>query len=206
MTPIDLSREVIFASLGLVVSLIRYATYFRSIYRKETRPHIFSWFNWGLITAIATIAQINMGGGPSTWILGFVSATCFFVAFLAIFVGEKNITRSDWITFIGALITIPVWQATSNPLNALFVLAFIDILSYYPTVRKSWHTPANEDLFSWFLSGLRYFLAVLAIPTYAFEVVFYPFFLMSCDWGFTGYLYWRRYVCHNNKNSQLLTE
>ncbi len=161
------------------------------MYRRETLPHIFSWFNWGLITAIAATAQINLNGGPSAWVLCFVSGTCFFIAFLALFVGEKNITRSDWATFLGALGTIPVWQSTSNPLYALLILSFIDILSYFPTVRKSWNDPANEDAFSWFLSGLRYFMAVLAIPAYTFQTLFYPFFLMSCDWAFTLYLYWR---------------
>ena len=100
-----------FAAAAIIVSIARYSTYLYSIYKGETQPHVFSWFNWGLVVAIGTVAQFQLGGGPSAWVLLVVAVTCFFIAFVALFVGEKDITKSDWLSFIGALCAIPIWMA-----------------------------------------------------------------------------------------------
>jgi hypothetical protein len=98
----NIGRAEIFGALAVIVSAIRYATYLHAMYRGTAKPHVFSWFNWGLLVAIGAVAQIHTGGGPSVWALVTVSAMCFFIAILALWIGEKNITRSDWFAFIGA--------------------------------------------------------------------------------------------------------
>ncbi len=188
-----LSPEL-FAILAILVSVIRYGTYLRAIYLKEARPHVFSWFNWGIVTGIGAYAQIVLDGGPSAWVLIVVSSTCFFIAGVALFIGEKNIARSDWYAFLGALIAIPVWIYTNDPIAAIFVIVVIDILTYYPTIRKSWHDPWGEPPSSYFWAGLRYFLALFAVSPVTWETLFYPFFLMVTDWGFALYVLYRRRV------------
>lgn len=137
-----LDSYMIFAGLAVVVSLIRYSTYIWGIYYKgDARPHVFSWFNFGLITLIGAYAQFSLNAEISSFVLFFVAGTCFFISFIALFVGEKNITKSDWLAFIGALIAIPVWQITNDPFLAIIVIIIIDSLSFYPTIRKSWNDP-----------------------------------------------------------------
>ena len=190
----NIDTPILFAAIAIAVSVIRYATYLWSMYKKETTPHVFSWFNWGVVTGIGAAAQFQLEGGPSAWVLTVVSSTCFFISFLALFVGEKNITRSDWFAFIGALIAIPVWKATNDPFLAILVIIVIDILTYYPTIRKSWADPWGEPPISYFWAGSRYFFALFAVPEPTIQTLFYPFFLMSSDWGFALYLLWRRKV------------
>ena len=156
----ELTREIIFAALAIIVSIIRYGIYLWSIYKKETRPHVFSWFNWGVVVGIGAYAQFKLDGGLSTWVLVVVSFTCLFISFIALFVGEKNITKSDWYAFIGALVAIPVWLITDNPVWAIITLMLIDILTYYPTIRKSWLDPWGEPPVSYIWAGSRYFLAL----------------------------------------------
>ena len=188
----DLSRPDTFAALAIIVDIVSIATYILSIHRHETRPHVFSWFVWGLIIGIGAVAQLRLGAGPSSYVLLFVSACELLVAAVALFAGEKNITRSDWAAFCGALLSIVLWQVTNNPVTALLCLIMIDCLSYWPTVRKSWTKPTEESAGSYLLGGLGYFLALLAIPTMDIANIFYPFFLMATDWGFMGYILWRR--------------
>lgn len=189
-----LSQTEIFAALAILVSVIRYGTYLWSIKKGETRPHVFSWLNWGLVTGIGAYAQMSLNGGPSAWVLVVVSATCLFIAFIALFVGEKNITKSDWFSFIGALLAIPIWMITDNPVMAIIVIITIDVLTYYPTIRKSWNDPWGEPPMSYFWAGLRYFLVLFAVDNPSIETLVYPFFLMATDWGFALYALWRRYV------------
>lgn len=189
-----LSQVEIFAVLAIIVSVIRYATYLWSVKKGETRPHIFSWFNWGTVTGIGAYAQFTLNGGPSAWVLAVVSCTCYFIAIIALFVGEKNITRSDWLSFIGALLAIPLWLITNNPVIAIVTIIIIDALTYFPTVRKSWYDPWGEPPTSYFWAGLRYFLALFAVTNPSLSTLAYPFFLMATDWGFALYVLWRRWV------------
>jgi hypothetical protein len=188
------SNAEFFAAVAILVSLIRYGTYLWSIHKGETRPHVFSWFNWGTVTGIGAYAQFALNGGASVWVLVVVSFTCYFIAFLALFIGEKNITKTDWYSFIGALIAIPVWVLTDNPFMALVVIVIIDVLTYYPTIRKSWNDPWGEPPVSYFWAGLRYFIMLFAVENPSIETLMYPFFLMATDWGFAVYVLWRRRV------------
>lgn len=188
----DITIPVFFAGLAILVSVVRYGTYLWSIYTRDTRPHIFSWFNWGIVTGIGAYAQFALNGGPSAWVLAVVSSTCLFIAFIAVFVGEKNITRSDWFAFIGALFAIPVWLVTEDPVMAIVVIIIIDVLTYYPTIRKSWDDPWGEPPQSYFWAGLRYFLALFAVTDPSWQTLVYPFFLMASDWGVAIYILIRR--------------
>lgn len=198
----EINTPLTFAILAIFVSIMRYGTYLYSIYKKETKPHFFTWFNFGLIVGIGTFTQFQLDGGYSIWVLGVVSFTCFFIAAISLFVGEKNITKSDWFAFIAALTAIPVWQATDDPMLAILIIIAIDILTYYPTIRKSWLSPWDEPPKSYFWAGLRYFLALFAITEPSFQTLCYPFFLMASDWGFALYLLWRRRVLSKENKPQ----
>ncbi len=191
---VDLPREEFFAYLALGVTFVRYAIYLFAIYKKTAKPHVFSWLNWGLLVGLGTIAQYQSHGGPSVWVLTSVSATCFFIAAIALFAGEKQITKTDWIAFIGALIAMPVWYFSENLIATFALLIFIDCASYYPTIRKTWNDPWGEPIGSYFWAGLRYFLALFAVPDPNFTNLLYPLFLMAGDWGFVIYGFMRRKV------------
>ena len=185
-------RAVICAALGCLVGLIRYTTYIRSILRGDTHPHVFSWLNWCIMIGIGAWAQYKLGGGPSVAVLVMVCVVCAFITLMSLRYGEKNITRTDWIAFIGALLAVPVWQATHNPFYAVLVVIFIDCLTWYPTVRKTWVRPYSEPPGSYFWAGLRYFFAMFAVPEFTVEKLVYPFFLMICEWIFMIYVFKRR--------------
>ena len=183
-----MSHEDFFALLSVVSSLVRYGTYCQSIVRKETRPHVFSWFNWGLVVGIGTYAQFKLEGGPSVWGLALISFSCLAIACWSLFIGEKDITKSDWLTFGGALMAIAGWQLTKDARIALILVVAIDMLSYWPTVRKSWHDPWSEPYKSYFWAGLRYFFLLFAVPDPSLSTIAYPFWLMATDWGFMLYI------------------
>lgn len=187
-----INRPEIFAVIGIILSIVRHGDYTISIFQHKTRPHIFSWINWALMVGIGAYAQWKLGGGPSAWVLTVVSAGCFVITCLAFFYGEKKITRTDWMAFIGVLLAIPVWLVTKNPVCALVLLIFIDCVSYYPTIRKSRLDPWSEPPRSYFWAGLRYFFVLFAVPSFKISYLFYPCFLMSSDWGLMLYLFWLR--------------
>jgi hypothetical protein len=198
-----------FAILAVMVATARYGTYFWTMRKGETKPHAFSWLLWGVVTGIGTFAQFDLGGGPSAWALGFVSVTCLMISVLAFFIGEKDYTKSDWLALVGCFIAIAFWQLTDNALVAVLIIIVIDGLTYWPTIRKSYHKPDTEPPVSYFFAGLRYFLMLFAVPDATWQTLMYPFFLMATDWSFALYIIIRRAQLgmplheYSNKNPDL---
>ena len=187
-----MDQTIFFAAMAILVASLRYGTYFYTIFKGETTPHAFSWFLWGTVTGIGTFAQFSLQGGPSAYALGFVSVTCYIVAVLGFVIGERDYTRSDWFALLTCLLAIVLWMKTNNPVIALVLIMLIDGLTYFPTIRKSFHKPQTEPPISYGFAGLRYFLMLFAVPEPTWETLMYPFFLMATDWGFAIYIVIRR--------------
>jgi len=187
-----MDQHSLFALAAIILTVVRYGTYFHTIYQGKTKPHAFSWLLWGSATGIGAFAQFEMNAGPSIWALAAVSTGCLLIAAYSFFAGEKNFTKSDWAALIICALAIPVWQVTDNPLTAIFIVMAIDVLTYWPTVRKSYNQPHTEPPISYTIAGIRYALILCAVPFPTWETVMYPFFLMLTDWGFATYIVIRR--------------
>ncbi len=186
-------QYTIFAIAAVVLATARYGTYFYTIHQGQTKPHAFSWLLWGMVTGVGTLAQFDLNGGPSAYALAFVSITCLMIAVLSFFIGERDYTKSDWFALVACFIAVPLWQVTNNPLIALVLIMVIDALTYWPTIRKSFHKPDTEPPISYGFAGMRYFLMLFAVPDPTWQTLMYPFFLMITDWGFAIYIVIRRW-------------
>ncbi|MGE4352295.1 MAG: hypothetical protein AB7E52_08935 [Bdellovibrionales bacterium] len=187
-----MDRYQIFAFGAIFITAARYLTYFYTIYKGKTKPHAFSWLLWGVETGIATLAQLELEAGPSVWALAFVSISCLIIAVLSLFIGEREYAKSDWFALIACLLAFPVWKLVQSPLAALVIIMITDMLTYWPTVRKSFTKPCSEPPVSYGFAGMRYFLMLFAVPNPSFDTLIYPLFLMFMDWGFAVYIVIRR--------------
>ncbi|MGE0252729.1 MAG: hypothetical protein AB7G80_03240 [Dongiaceae bacterium] len=178
--------------IGIAIAIYAYVPYFRGIWRGETKPHVFSWFLWGVLTGIGWAAQYAENAGPGAWITGFTSLMCLIVAVIAFRQGEKNITTSDWVSFIAALCSIPLWYITKDPLWAVILITVIDALAFYPTFRKSWHKPEQEVTLTYTLSGVKFALALPALENFTLTTALYPASLVVMNFGFVAMVLARR--------------
>ena len=168
--------------------------YFIGIYRKTIKPHVFSWFIWTLIIGIDWAAQYSKEAGPGAWCTGFSALVAFLVTIFSLKYGEKNITRSDWISFFAALTSILLWLLTKDPLWSVIIVSIINALAFYPTFRKSWHKPYEEGALLFILDGLSFGLSIFALEnlnptTYLFAVA-----VVCQNSLFIGMLFYRRRV------------
>lgn len=187
-----LDLQILLGGLAVLLGLVGYIPYFRDIFLGTTRPHIFSWLVWGLLTAIAFGVQVRDGAGPGAWVTGFTAAICFVIAVLAIRRGEKEITTSDWIAFVGALIGLGFWQLAQNPLLAVISITAADLLGFAPTFRKAWLRPAEETVSTYFLSGLKFVIGIAALTSWSLESWLYPASLVVTNFVFIGMVLVRR--------------
>ncbi|MBI1273470.1 MAG: hypothetical protein GC131_05255 [Alphaproteobacteria bacterium] len=184
-------------TLGLaavITGIASYVPYFFGIARGTCKPHVFSWGMWSLNALIVVIAQFLEGAGPGAWTMGITFICCGIVCVLALFRGEKNITRSDWVCLVIGLMALPLWYLTDDPTGALILIFIVDIVSYAPTFRKSWSKPQEEAALTYLLCAIKYILAIMAIENYNFATVFSCAYIIVFEVGMVITLLLRRRI------------
>ncbi|MEM9469088.1 MAG: hypothetical protein AAF988_02900 [Pseudomonadota bacterium] len=191
-------EKEIFTAIGLVFTFVGYIAYIYSIFRGNTRPHPFSWFIWGLLTAIGFFAQVSDNAGPGAWITGVSAAFTLFIALIGyIKRSDIVITRADTITFFAALSSIPLWLLTNTPLYSVILITIIDAIAFYPTFAKTWHRPDQELPFQTIMAGSKFVLSLFALNNYTVITVLYPLSLVIMNFAFLILLYGRRWALKN---------
>jgi hypothetical protein len=196
MTPEDM-----FGYLSLLLSVVSYVPYVRSIFVANTKPHAFTWLVWGTVMAIAFIAQLSDKAGAGSWATGLSAAFCLGIAIIALFRGEKHITRGDWIAFLTTFLAIPLWVVTSDPLWSVLLVTGIDAVAYYPTFRKSYAKPDEELAFKYVLTVIRYLFSLLALEHFTIVTSVYQLVSIFMEIAVVIMLLWRRAVLKKDGGS-----
>jgi len=74
----------------------------------KTKPHIFSWLVFLILTFTGFLGQISDNAGPGAWVTGFTAGICLVILILSLLKsrGKVNIVFLDWISFGGACIAM----------------------------------------------------------------------------------------------------
>ncbi|MEP3348786.1 MAG: hypothetical protein ABJN96_02405 [Marinomonas sp.] len=188
-----LTFKLIFSIAAIVVTFVTFIPYIRSIWLGKTKPHVFSWVVWGTTTLIVFFAQLEAKGGIGAWPIGVSGILTIGVAYLAFLKSaDALITRSDWLFFCSALASLPFWYFTSDPMWAVILLTFIDLLGFGPTIRKAYHFPYEENLTFFMLFAMRNICALLALETYSLATVLFPLSVGSACLCLLIMVYFRR--------------
>jgi len=182
--------------LGLVavaLGLFGYAFYIKGIIKGEVKPHAFTWFVWGLLTAIAFVAQTVEGGGPGAWVTGITALMSFVFVIVGLGASSRSyIVKSDWIFLVVSLVTIPVWYLTGNPLWSVIIITIIDAVAFAPTFRKAYFHPETENTWTYLLSGIKFIFGIAALTSFSLTTVLYPSSLIVANFAFVSMVIWRK--------------
>ena len=89
-------KEII-GSIAVALTLIGYIPYIRDTIKGKTTPHIYTWFIWGLVTAIAFGLQLSDNAGPGAFTTLAAAIVCLVIFIFGARQGTSDITRSDTI-------------------------------------------------------------------------------------------------------------
>lgn len=171
----DVNLKLIFSIAAIILTMAAFVPYLYSILKGQLRPHVFSWVIWGTTTVIVALAQYQAKGGVGVWPMALSGGFTLLIASLAVAKrGDISITRLDWVFFLSALLSVPLWYVLSDPLWAVVLLTVIDLLGFGPTVRKAFADPHQESIWFFALFMLRNTLVVLALEQYSVTTVLFP--------------------------------
>ncbi|OGG53175.1 hypothetical protein A2851_03635 [Candidatus Kaiserbacteria bacterium RIFCSPHIGHO2_01_FULL_53_29] len=166
--------HIVLGFISVVVGILGYIPYFRDIYRGKTKPHVFTWVIFALLNAIVFFGQVSAGAGAGAWVSAITVLGCSAIALTAFFRGEREITKTDWLCFIGALLGIVLWRITDEPLTAVVVVTVVDVFAFAPTFRKSYMKPHEETISTYVLSTLKYVLGIAALGSFNATTLLFP--------------------------------
>lgn len=166
--------KTIVSLIAVALTFIGYVPYIQDTLKGKTKPHIYTWFIWGLVTSIAYGLQVSEGAGVGSWVTLAVAILCFFVFILGLRNGDKDITISDTIFFILSFLALFLWIGVKQPVLSIVLVSAVDMLAFAPTIRKSWNKPYSETLFTYQLNTFRHGLSLFALQEYNIVTWLYP--------------------------------
>lgn len=176
-----LPYQIIFGYIAVILSIISYIPYIYDVLKNKTRPHIFMWILWSLLSGITYFIQIYNNAGAGSWSMAISTLACFFIFLISIKRGEKQIVLLDWICFLAALLAISIWLMTGNQISAVLLTTLTALLSFIPTFRKSWHRPYEETALTFTINTVKWLVSLLALTEINFFTAFYLIIVLTLN-------------------------
>ena len=184
--------KIILGFLGVLITILWYSWYIKDIIILKTKPHLFTWLIWWIITFIWFFIQFQNWWKAGSWVTWITSILCFIIFILSLKYWVKKFKKSDIISFILAIIAIILWLYVKIPLYSVILISIIDALWFYPTYRKSFYHPSDETLITFFVMWLKYNIAIFALGELSLVTTLYPIYVMFISYSFVIYNYVRR--------------
>ena len=171
-------EEIIYKEALVIISIvlifIGYMPYIRDIFRWKTHPHIFSWIVWSILNFCLFWLQLHAWAGFASWIVLFLWINSSYIAFLSYKHGKRDIRTIDILFFCATLFAIPLWLLLDQAIFSAFLVTWIGVLAFAPTIRKTWVNPYSETISTYFITTFRHILTILALSKYNIITVIFP--------------------------------
>lgn len=179
--------------IAIILTFIGYIPYSRDIIAGKTKPHLYSWFLWALVTGIIFALQFVGGAGVGGFVTLAAALMCLVVIFLAYQHGANtDIKPIDKLFILLAFTALAIWLFAKQPVLSAILSTLIDLFGFAPTIRKSWNHPYSETLSFYYLNTLRFTLAVFALSQYSLITALYPIGWLLANGLFALMLIFRR--------------
>ena len=190
----QLSYQDICGAVALIMSFIGTSIYIRSILKGQTKPHLYTWIIFTLLTGIAFFAQISDNAGPAAWVMGGNAALCFLIVILCLKYGHKNKTTFDKVALSFSMMSILPWLITKDPLLSVIMISLIDSAAMLPTLRKSWNFPEQENLSNYLIQNLKNIITLFALTHVSLTNSLYIISIILVNTSLIGVCVFRRRV------------
>ncbi len=173
--------RVILSVIAGVLALSAYVPYLWDIVAGRAKPARSTRITLVIILLIAFF-QLRVVGATFTLAI-VVGELLGSIAVLAASFkrGVGGLTQVDMICYGLLLIDIIVWLTTGNAAVALFLSIAADVISFYPTLHKTWLHPTTETPLFYHLGNVAVILNLVAATHLTWTVAIYPLILIGIN-------------------------
>lgn len=173
--------KTILVTIASLMSVIAYIPYIADILKNKTKPHLYSWFVWTILTVIGFFGQLAGGAGTGSALLGTTAVICLIIFILSLKKGTKDIQTIDLFSIIGAISAMVLWLITKTPFLSVILITLTDALALFPTVRKSFSHPFTETIISYEINIVKQTLGLFALQKYSIITALYPVYMILAN-------------------------
>lgn len=166
--------KIIIGVITVVLGVVGYIPYLRNVLRGTTKPHVYTWFVWGSMTLIIFALQISDNAGPGAWVTLVTAILSLTIFALGMRQGDKDITKSDTLSFVAAIFALGLWLFAEQPVATTVLLVTVGMLGFIPTIRKSWNKPYTETISTYVINSFRQGLSFFALTNYSILTWLFP--------------------------------
>lgn len=165
--------KFILAILSSIFAISCFIPYIVDIFKGTTKPHSYTWLIWAILQTIGAIAMLSGGAGIGVASLVIGAVLCGFVFILSLFYGTHNIKFFDKVCLAGAFVAIGFYFFLHSALLSVLMVIIIDLIGFFPTLRKTYEEPNTETVSTYILSSISSFLALLALSIFTLTTSIY---------------------------------
>jgi len=189
-----MEANVVFWIISWILITIFCWKYLHSVLDWETKPHIYTILLYVIITGIIFYSQIISWAWFGAMYVGITCVFWILIFILSFTYGIKDITLTDKVSLVFALLAIPLWYISWNPVFSVILLIVVDIFSSYPTVRKTIVNPYSENLYVFVIEFIALVFSILALSQINFLSAGYLFYILLFDVIMFNIIYfWRKH-------------
>ena len=158
-------KEII-AVIAAVLALIGGIPYLRDVFRGKVQPHPYTWLVGTVVSAITFFGMLVKGAGIGALPTAVAEIFTVIIFITSLRYGFKEIPKTDSLFLVIALLGIIPWILTKDPTLSIIIAVTIDVVSFIPTIRKTWKYPASESPTIYFMNVARHILTIFSLQTY----------------------------------------
>lgn len=178
--------------LAVAISIASYVVYFWAMYTGKAKPHAFTWFVWGTLSAIGLGAVWVSGGGSGTWVIAVNMICSYIIAGIGLWQRHVQYDKHDWLALGGAFLAMLLWWVTENALYAVVLISLSDVVGLIPSLRKAYRLPFEENAMTFILGFFYYILSLFALESFSLTTSLYYFTIMVSDLAIISIILLRR--------------
>ncbi len=190
----DFSYQDLIGAASTILASITLVLYIVSIFKGQSKPHIYTWMVWTVLASIGFAAQISDNAGSGAGAIGSIALLCGLITMISIKYGNKNHTNIDRAALLLSLLALLPWYIFQSAEWSVIIISIINVAGFFPTFRKSWSAPHEEKLIPFFLTSIAMFMSLFAMNELTITTSLYPFVIGISDAAFVFYTLWRRKV------------
>jgi hypothetical protein len=144
-----------------ILFFVAFLPYIWAIINHQTVPSPVSWAIWASVDTLALLAM-RKEKAPIGQITGAISGA-WIVTALAIFFGKPTMGSIEWVSIVGAVTGVILWQKTNNAVLAIVCSALSAFIGSFPTFANGYTNPSQENPLAWSVWFVSCVFALFAI-------------------------------------------
>jgi len=158
--------EIVLIIIAVTLALIGNGRYLIDVLKGKTKPHLYTWFIWSIVSAVVFFGQLVKGAGVGAIPTFVAEIFTIIIFFFSLRFGFTNIPKKDHYFLALALIGMIPWAITKDPTISVITVVIIDVIAFLPTLRKTWKYPTTETSLLYGMNVLRHTITLYLLESY----------------------------------------